>query len=159
MTNSKQKGKRGELELANKLKEYGYDCRRTAQYNGKELESKADVVGLPGIHIEVKRVEKLNIHDAIQQAIRDCKGNESPAVFHRKNGTTWLVTMELEDWMKMYAYKEALDQVLEENDTDYVCDVMSERDDFCEINCHATRDSTDCYMDYVRRMRNENKDR
>lgn len=99
--NSKQKGKRGELELANKLKEYGYDCRRTAQYNGKELDSKADVVGLTGIHIECKRVERLNIDEAMEQAVRDCKG-EVPAVFHRKNGKDWKVTLGIDDFMKMY---------------------------------------------------------
>lgn len=31
--NSKKKGAKGERELANKLKEYGYECRRGQQYN------------------------------------------------------------------------------------------------------------------------------
>lgn len=31
--NSKKKGAKGERELANKLKEYGYNCRRGRQYN------------------------------------------------------------------------------------------------------------------------------
>lgn len=104
MTNSKQKGKRGELELANALKEYGFDCRRTAQYNGKETGSLADVVGLDGIHVEVKRVESglKKIDDFIGQAIRDCQGGEMPAVFHRRNRSPWLVTMTLEDWIELY---------------------------------------------------------
>ena len=100
--NSKRKGKVGELELSNLLKSNGYDTRRTAQYNGKELESLADVVGLPGIHIEVKRVEKLNIDNAIEQAVRDCKSTDYPTVFHRKNGKKWLVTMRIEDWLNVY---------------------------------------------------------
>ena len=33
--NSKQKGKRGELELAKELKSYGYDVHRSVQYNGR----------------------------------------------------------------------------------------------------------------------------
>ena len=45
MTNSKQKGKRGELEVANMLKRMGFNGRRTAQYNGKEQGSRADVLG------------------------------------------------------------------------------------------------------------------
>ena len=102
MTNSKQKGKRGELELSHKLKEYGFDTRRTVQYCGKAEEGQADVVGLPGIHIEAKRVEKLNIYDAISQAKADAKNNDLPTVFHRKNRCEWLVTMTLEDWMKLY---------------------------------------------------------
>ena len=102
MTNSKQKGKRGELELCKELSKYVYNCRRTAQYNGKELDSKADIVGIPGIHAECKRVEKLNIDNAMEQAIRDCKEDEAPAVFHRRNGRPWLVTMLLKDWAKMH---------------------------------------------------------
>ena len=102
MVNSKKKGSRVELQLANLLKEHGYDTRRTAQYNGKELDSKADVVGLEGIHVECKAVERLNIHDAIEQAIRDNKSDDLPAVFHKKNRKPWLVTMTLEDWLTIY---------------------------------------------------------
>ena len=62
MINSKKKGAAGEREFANYCKAMGFDVRRTAQYNGKELDSKADVIGIPGVHIEVKRVEALNIN-------------------------------------------------------------------------------------------------
>ena len=99
--NSRQKGKTGELELAHKLKEYGYDeAKRSVQYNGKD--GQADVIGLPHIHIEAKRVERLNIYDAMEQAKRDAKNNDLPAVFHRKNRCNWLVTMELDDFMEIY---------------------------------------------------------
>jgi len=100
--NSKQKGKRGELELVRKLKEYGFDTERTVQYNGKAEDGDADLRGLPNIHIECKRVEKLNIYDAISQAKHDAKGGKLPAVFHRKNNCKWLVTMEIDDWMEIY---------------------------------------------------------
>lgn len=101
MTNSKQKGKRGELELAKILREHGFNARRTAQYNGKETGSLADIVGLDGIHVEVKRVEALNIEKAMKQAIRDAKLNEVPCVFHRRNNCPWYVTMTLEDWISL----------------------------------------------------------
>lgn len=97
--NSRAKGAKGERELANKLKEYGYKCRRGQQFSGLEGE---DVVGLDYIHIECKRVEKLNINDALRQANRDAKNNQMPAVFHRKNGEKWKVTMELDDWINLY---------------------------------------------------------
>lgn len=45
----------------------------------------ADVVGIPGVHIECKRVEKLNIYTAMAQAVRDARPGEIPTVFHRKN--------------------------------------------------------------------------
>ena len=99
--NSKRKGKVGELELAKVLREYGYDCRRTNQYCGNTGEA-SDVVGLPYIHIECKRVERLNLDDAIKQAERDAKDDELPTVFHRKNHHKWLVTMTLDDWIALY---------------------------------------------------------
>lgn len=102
MTNSRDKGKRYELEIARECREHGFDARRTAQYCGNTGDA-ADVIGLPGIHIECKRAEKLNIDDALQQAIRDSKGTGLlPAVFHRKNNTPSKVTMLLEDWWKLY---------------------------------------------------------
>lgn len=97
--NSKRKGAKGERELANKLKDYGYNCRRGQQYNGLEGE---DVVGLEGIHIECKRVERLDLYGAMYQAKKDAKNNQIPAVFHRKNNKKWLVSMELDDWVKLY---------------------------------------------------------
>ena len=97
--NSKQKGARGERELAGILREHGYDCRRGQQYCGANGD--ADVIGLPGIHIESKRVERLNLSDAMSQAIADCKEN-IPTVWHRKNNEQWLVTMRAEDWLSLY---------------------------------------------------------
>lgn len=97
--NSKKKGAKGERELASKLRDYGYDCRRGQQYNGLEGE---DVVGLDYIHCEVKRVQALNLDDAMEQAKRDSKAGQLPAVFHRKNNKKWKVTMELDDWMPLY---------------------------------------------------------
>lgn len=98
--NSRNKGKRGELEAAHLLQKYGYDARRGQQYAG--INGDADVVGLPGIHLEVKRVEKLNIDDALAQSIRDAKEGEKPVVLHRKNRSDWKVTMQFTDWIEMY---------------------------------------------------------
>lgn len=98
--NSRNKGAAGERELSTKLREYGYNCRRGQQYCGANGD--ADVVGLPGVHIECKRVEKLNLYDAMAQAVRDAGDGETPAVFHRKNNKGWLVTLRLDDFMKMY---------------------------------------------------------
>ena len=106
--NSKRKGKTGELELAKKLREFGYDTRRSVQYNGKEEEGQADLLGLPGVHIECKRTEKLSLYDAVNQAKRDSEGSgDIPAVFHRKNHCDWVVILPLEDFMKLYTEYEA----------------------------------------------------
>lgn len=98
--NSREKGKRGELELAGILREYGYDTRRGQQFCG--INGDADVVGLPKVHLEVKRVERLNIEDAMSQSKRDAKDGEIPVVVHRKNHCNWLVTMELEKFIEFY---------------------------------------------------------
>lgn len=98
--NSREKGKRGELQAAKVLKEYGYETRRGQQFSGANGD--ADVVGLPGIHLEIKRVEKLNISKAMQQSIRDAKDGEMPVVMHRRNRETWLVTMPLKVFMVLY---------------------------------------------------------
>ena len=106
MVNSKRKGKAGELEWCKLCRVHGFkDVRRTAQFCGNTGEA-ADCIGLPGIHQEVKRVEKLNIHEAMAQAEHDAeaegKGN-MPIVAQRRNNTKWLVTMRAEDWFKLYS--------------------------------------------------------
>ena len=69
--NSRNKGETGERELAKVLRGYGYNCRRGQQYCGANGD--ADVVGLPGLHIECKRVERLNLDDAMAQAKADAR--------------------------------------------------------------------------------------
>lgn len=103
--NSREKGKRGELELARALGSFGYRSRRGQQYCASNGD--AAVVGLPGLHIECKRVERLNLEDAMAQAGHDAREGEKPAVFHRKNRSRWLVTMELQDFMELYREWEA----------------------------------------------------
>lgn len=104
--NSKQKGKRGELEFCHECEKYGLnDVYRTAQTNGKLEQSLADCEGLEGIHVEVKRVEALNIDKAMDQSIRDLKTKKEkrlPVVFHRKDRKPWKATMLFEDWTKLY---------------------------------------------------------
>lgn len=102
MTESRRKGKDGELELAKLLRKLtGRECRRGQQYCGASGD--ADVIGLPGIHIECKRVERLNLYDAVEQGERDSQGSgKLVTVMHRRNRKPWLVTMPMEDWIEMY---------------------------------------------------------
>lgn len=98
--NSRARGKRGELELAAKLREYGFDAQRGVQYHGGP--DSPDVTGLPGVHIECKRVERLNLEDAMSQSRRDAGEKEIPVVMSRKNRKCWLVTMDLDEFMNLY---------------------------------------------------------
>lgn len=99
---SREKGKVGEREVANILKDHGWKAERTAQHMGKNG-GEADVKGLDYIHIEVKRTERLNLYDALNQAIRDSGGKKLPVVFHRRNNEKWVAIMRMEDWMELYA--------------------------------------------------------
>lgn len=100
--NSKQKGARFERHLASILKtDYGYDCRRGQQYCGANGD--ADVIGLPGIHIEAKHQEKMQLYDWMAQSKRDAKPGEIPAVFHKKNNCEILVTIPLDSFMQIYS--------------------------------------------------------
>jgi len=91
---SRNKGKRGELELAKLLSAvFPVECRRGQQYNGLEGD---DVVGLPGAHIECKRTERLQLGAALSQSIKDA-GTKVPVVMHRGNRQPWLVTLRVED--------------------------------------------------------------
>ncbi len=98
--NSRAKGARGERLLAKNLREHGYECRRGQQFSG--LQGDADVIGLPGIHIECKFVEKLNLLDAMEQSKRDARDGEMPVVMHKRNYTEWLCTLRLDDFMELY---------------------------------------------------------
>lgn len=98
---SQRKGAEGELELCKIFREHGYDCSRGGSLSFGKV---PDLSGLPGIHVEVKRVEKLNVGEAMEQAIRDSERmlDGVPALFHRRNRKPWLVTMRLDDWLALY---------------------------------------------------------
>lgn len=101
---SKARGKRAELDLARKLREFGFEARRTAQYCGKAGTS--DVIGVPGVHCECKAVERLNIWEALAQSKRDAEadGNgDIPAVFFKRNRSGFYVAVPLSDFVRLYA--------------------------------------------------------
>ena len=99
---SQRKGADGERELASVLQGYGYQVRRGGSMSFGKV---PDLIGLDGIHIEVKRVERLNVPEAMRQAIRDAERFQdgAPTLFHRRSREPWLVTMRLSDWIDIYA--------------------------------------------------------
>ncbi len=94
--NSKDKGKRGERQVAELLRQYGYKARRGQQFNG--IDGK-DVVGFTGHHVEVKYTEAFRLYQALEQATADGSMGEIPIVFYRKNGKPWVVVMLAEDYL------------------------------------------------------------
>lgn len=85
--NSRKKGKAAELELAAFFRDHGFsEARRGVQYSGAGA---ADVVGLPGIHVECKRIEVVRLHDWLAQAAMDAPADTTPVVFHRRSRSPW----------------------------------------------------------------------
>lgn len=98
---SQRKGAGGERELAAVLREYGYEIKRGGSMSFGEV---PDLVGLPGVHIEVQRCEQVRLSEWMQQAERDSQHFKDglPAVFHRRSREGWRVTMNLADFMRLY---------------------------------------------------------
>jgi len=100
MINSKNKGKRGELEVAALLRGCGYDARRGQQFSGSP-DSPDIVHSIEGFHIEVKYTEAFNAYKAMEQAEKDCKAEDTPLVFFRKKRKRWMVMIDAEDFLKL----------------------------------------------------------
>lgn len=103
MVDSREKGKRYERELASLLRAAGYpEAHRTAQYQGNSGKA-YDIEGVPGIAIEAKHRERMELYEWMAQAVRDSEGSGLlPVVMHRKNNAETLVTMRLTDWLEVF---------------------------------------------------------
>lgn len=98
---SQKKGRGGELEICRIFQAHGIPAEpgQAVSYG-----STPDVTGIPGVHPEIKRVERLNVSEAMAQAVRDSEKFKDgmPVLFHRRNRQGWLCTMRLEDWLSLY---------------------------------------------------------
>jgi Holliday junction resolvase len=67
----RRKGKTGELEVVALLHDHGWpDARRTS--DGRGQSARGDITnGPPGVHLEIKRQERLNVPAAVRQAADD----------------------------------------------------------------------------------------
>ena len=108
--NSRAKGAIGERELAELLRSWGYAAQRGQQFKGSA--DSPDVAGVPGVHFEVKRTEKLQLYAAVDQARRDAAGKAIPVVAHRCNGNKgarasckgdWLFVIGADDFRRLLA--------------------------------------------------------
>ena len=97
----RERGKRGERYVANRIRDrLGMQARRGVQYSGGP--DSPDVVGLAGYHIEVKNVNRLDLHKAIAQSVNDASEDEVPIVVHHRDREPWYVTLGFEDFLDMY---------------------------------------------------------
>ena len=98
---SQRKGADGERELAKELREYRYDIERGGSLTFGTV---PDLSGLPGVQIECKRVERLNVPATMKQPTEEAEkfADGMPSLFHRRNRQAWLVTLRFDDFMQLY---------------------------------------------------------
>ena len=93
---SREKGKRGEREVAQALRVLGFDARRAQQYAGAD--GTADVLtSIDGIHWEVKRYARIASLRFLEQARRDAPEGVVPVVACREDRGPWVVQVDLKD--------------------------------------------------------------
>jgi Holliday junction resolvase len=98
---SREKGKRGEREVAELFRSYGYEARRGQQFAGGG--DSPDVIhSLPGFHVEVKFVEAFQLYKALEQASEDRPSGKVPVVFHRRKNKNWVVVMDADDFLELF---------------------------------------------------------
>ena len=98
--NSRQKGARGERELASYLRSQGWvKARRSQQYAGNPEGGSGDVVcGNFPFHVEAKRCQALKPEIWLKQAMSDAPKGKIPSVwFRRNNHKEWMVIMKADD--------------------------------------------------------------
>jgi len=99
MTNSKSKGKRFELEIANRLKELWKYARRSIM-SGAAFET-GDISKTP-FDIECKFYQKMSIYKHWEQLMDErvtCGSKRIPVLFIRANQKKPLAVMDLDDWL------------------------------------------------------------
>lgn len=96
-----RKGRAAELEIAKIFQSYGIPAEPGQAVS---FAATPDIVGIDGIHAEIKNVKNLNLPAALRQASEDSTyfSGGLPTVFHRHRGGVWVASMPLADWVKMY---------------------------------------------------------
>lgn len=106
--NSRDKGKVGELELRDFLRQHGYaNATRGQQFHGGAGSPDVVCPGLEDFHLECKRVESGSLYKWLDQAIRDAGSDKVPIVAHRKNRKEWVAVLRLEDLLNLILTKGA----------------------------------------------------
>lgn len=120
MVNSRDKGARGERQWRDEIRAAGWKAERGQQRSGSpdSPDVKHDMP-FP-FHFEVKRTERFQLYDALEQAAGDCHNKfgeqrenlgyglaavsparQVPTVAHKRNGKRWVVCMYADDFFDL----------------------------------------------------------
>ncbi len=98
---SRDKGKRGEREIAALFRAHGFNARRGQQFRGGG-DSPDIIHDIPGgLHVEVKFRENVSPYAALDQVSRDAVVEDTPVVFMRKLRKPWIVIMDADDFLDL----------------------------------------------------------
>lgn len=105
---SRDKGKRGELELSKLFTTEGYPAKRGGfmqSRNGASEGADCLVPSLAWLHVECKRYKKgfmgSKLRAALIQAEADRKTGTIGSVWHREDNDQWFVTLEAKDLLRI----------------------------------------------------------
>lgn len=103
--NSHRKGKRCELEfIAKHLVQYWpAACRNLDQFKGDGR----DVLNVPGLHFQVKSVEKLNIWVALTQAETEAAQGDLPIVAFKRKRSAWYCALPADELVALLRLRES----------------------------------------------------
>jgi hypothetical protein len=110
--NSRAKGKRAELDLAKFITPwYPEACRNLDQFGPKKM----DLIEVADLHIQCKHVEKLNVWNALDQAITEATEGRLPVLAFKRNWSAsslpsrskWFGALELDELLPLLKQREA----------------------------------------------------
>lgn len=112
--NSRRKGTVAEREIAAEYRLRGFHAARVPNSGG--LDTKGDIVGVPGVHVECKAGQRIDLWKALRQAELETPPGHIPALHFRRQSrsrapganTGWYVAVPLDDFMDLLKAREAL---------------------------------------------------
>lgn len=98
---NKRKGKVGERAVANAFKDrWPYHCKHARRgLQDRDGSEAADVEGVPGLFVEVKKMKQANVREALRQAIEACKDGRRPIAVIKDDKKPAFVVLSLDDFM------------------------------------------------------------
>ena len=100
---SREKGKRGEREVVALAREHDLEADRTAALQAGGVPGAADVRlrAFPGLHVEVKRDQRLSVDAMVRQAEEEAPEGATPVVAWRRDGMKWRADVPLGHYLAL----------------------------------------------------------
>lgn len=96
----RDKGVKGEREVTKLFDERGYDVRGLEGL-GDQIATKGKPGALLCFHLEVKRQERLRIHEWLRQCVDETPAGMIPLLTYRRSSETWVAVMPLLDLLDL----------------------------------------------------------